>query len=283
MADIDGYSITLARYAIAVIGLVLILAWREGIDALLFDGHGKRVVAAGAIGMAGSGLLVFTGLSLTRPEVTVIIIALQPAMTAVAQWIFRDRRPSGVTIACLIAAFLGVAYVVTGGGHGLSDLLRSSPQELLGNLMVLLGGIAWVGYSLLVERLHGWSSLRIATMSCVTASATIVIVWLPLLAMGMASIPDPAKLLEHSWRLGYLGVLGVTVAMILWNVGSRRIGPLNAMLMVNLMPIFTFGMRALQGETIRKTELIGAAIVVSALLANNAYLRWVNRPVAIRP
>ena len=173
--------------------------------------------------------------------------------------------------------------MVTGGGHGLSDLLRSSPQELLGNLMVLLGGIAWVGYSLLVERLHGWSSLRIATMSCVTASATIVIVWLPLLALGMASIPDPAKLLEHSWRLGYLGVLGVTVAMILWNVGSRRIGPLNAMLMVNLMPIFTFGMRALQGETIRKTELIGAAIVVSALLANNAYLRWVNRPVAIRP
>ena len=85
MADIDGYSITLARYAIAVIGLVLILAWREGIDALLFDGHGKRVVAAGAIGMAGSGLLVFTGLSLTRPEVTVIIIAPRPSWPAAAR------------------------------------------------------------------------------------------------------------------------------------------------------------------------------------------------------
>ncbi len=283
MADIDGYTVTLVRYALAVAGLLPILVWREGFASLLPRGRGALVGSAGAIGMAGSGLLVFVGLSLTRPEAAVIIIALQPATTAIAEWALKGKRPAGFTVGCLVAAFLGVAFVVTRGGSDFDELLRTGPRELIGNALVFVGSSAWVAYSLMVERLKGWSSLRISALSCLAALATIFVVWLVALALGAARVPGAGLLAIHGWRLGYLGLLGVLAAMFLWNVGSRQIGPLNAMLLVNLMPVFTFAMRAIEGASFRPSELAGAAIVVGALISNNLYLRRLRLVAAATP
>lgn len=288
MADLDGYTITLVRYGLAVVGLLAVLAWREGVASLRFDGRGALVSAAGAIGMAGSGILVFVGLSLTRPEVAVILIALQPAMTAIAEWMLKGKRPAPFTVGCLVAAFVGVAIVVTHGGTGLPELLRTSPRELFGNALVFAGSAAWVAYTLMVERLHGWSSLRISANTCLTAFAAVLLVWLLALLPGGAQMPTVELLVRHGWRLAFLGVLGVLLAMFLWNAGSRRIGPLNAMLLINLMPVITFAYRALEGATFLASELAGAAVVVGALVSNNLYLRWRHRrgltatPVASR-
>lgn len=280
MADLDGYTITLVRYAVAVAGLLVVLGLREGIASLVPTGRARLVTMAGVIGMAGSGLLVFVGLSLTRPEVTVIIIALQPAMTAIAQWLGGGRRLAPFTVACLIAAFFGVAIVVTHGGAGIGELIRTSPRELLGDALVILGASAWVAYTLMTERLQGWSSLRISALTCLTALGAIVIVWLIALALGGAQVPRIETLQQHGWRLAYLALLGVIGGMFLWNAGSRRIGPLNAMLLLNLMPVITFTMRAIQGATFRASEIVGACVVVAALVANNLYLRIAARRAA---
>ena len=63
------------------------------------------------------------------------------------------------------------------------------------------------------------------------------------------------------------------VAMFLWTVGSRRIGPLNATLLLNLMPVVPFAFRALEGARFLPVEIAGATMVVGALVANNLYLR----------
>lgn len=279
MVDIDGYTMTLVRYFVAAAGLATILAWREGWSRFAADGHGLRVIAAGVIGMAGSGLLVFVGLALTRAEVAVIIIALQPAMTAIAEWITRGARPARFTIACLALAFAGVVVVVTRGGAGLGELLRTSPAELLGDALVFAGAAAWVAYTLLVGRLQGWSPLRISALTCSAAVGGIFIVWLAALATGAAAPPTPEPFVTHGWRLAYLSVLGVLAAMFLWNAGLRRIGALNAMLLLNLMPVVTFAFRAIEGATFVPAELAGAAMVVGALVSNNLYLRWAARRV----
>jgi drug/metabolite transporter (DMT)-like permease len=61
--------------------------------------------------------------------------------------------------------------------------------------------------------------------------------------------------------------------MFLWNDGLQRIGSVNAMLLLNLMPIVTFAIRALEGARFEAVELAGAAIVVGSLMANNLMLR----------
>ena len=65
----------------------------------------------------------------------------------------------------------------------------------------------------------------------------------------------------------------LVVAMFLWNVGIRHLGPLNSMLLLHLMPLITFGFRALQGARIGDPELLGAALVIAALIANNIHMR----------
>ena len=61
--------------------------------------------------------------------------------------------------------------------------------------------------------------------------------------------------------------------MFLWNAGNRRIGPLNTILLLNLMPVITFAIRYTQGARFAASELIGAGMVVGALVANNLYER----------
>ena len=75
------------------------------------------------------------------------------------------------------------------------------------------------------------------------------------------------------WELSYLCFAGVLLSMLAWNFGNQRIGPLNATLFINFMPVVTFAFRALQGAQFALTELIGAGLVVVALVANNLYLR----------
>jgi drug/metabolite transporter (DMT)-like permease len=213
MAEIDGYTISLVRYLLAVAGLLPILAWREGRSALSFDGRGA------------------------------------------------------------IATVAGVVVVVTRGGSALSELAGSSARELVGDLLVFLGALAWVSYALMAERFAGWSSLRTAALTCTTALGGILGVWILALAAGAAWIPSAAAIATHGWRLGYLGLLGVLAAMFLWNEGIRRIGPLNAMLILSLMPVITFAFRALEGARFAPAEISGAGLVVGALVANNLYLR----------
>lgn len=273
VAGVDGYTMSLVRYGLAVAGLLPILAWREGRASLSTKGHGRLAIAAGMFGMGGSAVLVFIGLEMTRPETAVIIIALQPAMTAIGEWITKGRRPAGFTIGCLVAAFLGVLTVVTRGGSALGELAGSSAGELIGDALVFCGAIAWVSYALLLERFRGWSSLRVSALTCAWGLVLIAAAWAVALAAGAARVPSGPLLAEQGWRLAYCGLVGVLAAMFLWNAGVRRAGALNAMLVLSLMPVITFAFRAMEGARFQTVELAGAAVVVGSLVANNLYMR----------
>jgi drug/metabolite transporter (DMT)-like permease len=66
-----------------------------------------------------------------------------------------------------------------------------------------------------------------------------------------------------------LGVLG-------FNNAARRLGPLNTMLMLNVIPISVFGIEAALGRRFAAVEIVGAAVVIGALVANNLYLRGIS-------
>jgi hypothetical protein len=79
--------------------------------------------------------------------------------------------------------------------------------------------------------------------------------------------------LSVGWQILYFSVGTVVLGVLGFNAGARALGPLNAMLMLNFIPVGVFAIEAALGRSFATIELAGAALVVSALVANNLYLR----------
>ena len=78
------------------------------------------------------------------------------------------------------------------------------------------------------------------------------------------------------WQIVYFSVGTVVLGVLGFNTAARRLGPLNTMLMLNLIPVGVFAIEAALGRSFAAIELAGAAVVIGALVANNLYLRGVS-------
>ncbi len=268
-AAVDPYHVSLVRYGVATLLLVPIVAWREGPTAFRYYGRAWPAGLLGVIGMCGSPLLVFAGLSITRPEHAAIIVSLQPSMTAIADWALHGRRPARFTLGCIATAFVGVVLVVTKGDPSVG----LGKGELLGDLLVLVGAACWVVYTMGTERLRGWSVLKLTLLTLIPGSIGLAVATAVLVGLGVARVPTPAELGSVAGALAFLALGGVLLGMICWNAGNQRIGALNAMLMLNLVPIVVFAIGFVRGQQFEAVELAGAGLVIGALAANNLYLR----------
>jgi drug/metabolite transporter (DMT)-like permease len=271
-AHVDAFHVTAIRYAIGALVLAALLAWLEGPASLSYYGRFWTTALHGLVGMCASPMLVFLGIALSSPEHAAIIVALQPSMTALADWSLRGRRPGRFTLGCLALAFAGVVTVVTRGDpvHALDR------GEIVGDVLVILGAACWVSYTMAAETFKGWSALRLTTLTIIPGSIGCVAMTALLVAAGRSVVPAAADVAAVGWHLAYLTLGGIVISMLCWNAGNRRIGPLNTMLLMNLMPVVTFAVRFAQGARPSALEVLGAALVISSLVANNLYLRRVS-------
>jgi len=265
----DSVAANVARYGIALVVLTPIFLFREGRAAFDYEGQFWRVAIVGIVGMSASALLMLWGLSYTLPENVVVILALQPTLAALADWWMRGRRPAASTQICIALAFTGVVLVVTKG----EPHLALGPRELLGNLLAFAAACCWVSYTLSAARYRHWTSMRFTYLTMLPAAVFIFALaalgWLS----GLLVPPTAAAVWSVAPQVSYLGLVGIVVAMLLWNAGNQRIGGLNAALLLNLMPVATFAVRFLEGQRFTLIEVTGALLVVGALVVNNVLVR----------
>ncbi|MEQ8663917.1 MAG: DMT family transporter [Gammaproteobacteria bacterium] len=271
---VDPFHITAARYLLAALCLAVVLVVREGWGALSYRGQGRIAAGLGIVGICGSPLLTFIGMSMSRAEHAVVIVTMQPMIAALVLWLLRGLRPAPVTALCILAAFTGVLLVVTKGS--LLQLVES-PRALAGDAIVLVGAVCWVAYTMGLGRLSGWSVWRVTVLTMLPGAIMTSLITATLVGFGVLTVPGPAAIASVGWELAYLTFIGVLAAMLAWNFGTSRIGALNATLFINCMPVVTFLYRALQGQRFAAIEVAGAALVVGALIANNLYLRARHR------
>lgn len=270
---VDLYHMTSIRYAIPALLMLPVLALLEGRSSLSYRGAVAPAIILGLIGMCGSPMLVFIGMAMSRAEHAAVIVALQPSIAAIALWLLRGIRPANFTVGCIALAFMGVVLVVTKG----QLIFVDSPRQLVGDVIILLGAACWVVYTMGTSRLAGWSTWRITVLTMIPGAIATVLVTEVMVFTGHIHTPSSSELLAVGWELGYLTFIGVVFAMLAWNFGNRRIGPQNATLLINLLPVSTFVFRAIQGYRFETIELVGAGLVVTALVANNLYLRTLHR------
>jgi len=133
--------------------------------------------------------------------------------------------------------------------------------------------MSWITYVLGVVKFADFSALRYTTLTCLPGAAAIVLITLGMTVLGIAQPPGAATLAAYVREIAYLTLFTTVVGVLCWNTGIQRIGPLNAILLANLIPVIVFAIEAARGARHTQIELAGAALLIGALIADNVYLR----------
>src|SRR5947207_12326640 len=271
---LDPFHMTAIRYGITAIIFVGLLALAEGPQALKLEGRGLRAALLGSVGFAGLGLFVFVGLQYSRPEHGAIIMATQPLMAAVVAWFLRGARPARATLAFLGIALMGVLLVVTKGRF--TGLFAGGTG--FGDLMMFLGAVSWVIYSLGAADFPSWSPLRYTALTCILSLPAILGLTTIATASGYVSTPSAGDVESVGWQLAYIIGIASVLGVLSWNAGNKLLGVTNGILFINFVPVTVFAIRIAQGHHFQPIEFVGAALVIGAMIANNVVVRKLAAP-----
>ena len=273
LTTLNAFPLSTIRYAVAASLWLVVLGAVEGRGALRPGRHVWRLFGLGTLGFAGFNLLGFTGLAHTRAESASLVVALAPLLTALVLWQRTKVRPSAATFGFLAVALTGVFLVLSNGHPG--RIVGGSVGWGVG--LVFLGVLSFVVYGLGAARLPGFSPLRYTALTAALGWLSLLAATTIALGSGLVATPSAHQLQDVTPQLAYLALPGAFVAVLTWNAAIRLIGPQNAVLFGNLIPVTTFAVEIARGYRPSAVEVGGAALTIAALVASNLHTRAATR------
>ncbi|TMP38171.1 DMT family transporter [Pseudoalteromonas rubra] len=261
LVHMSGLSLSIWRFTIAIISLFIFMRLtRMRMVSLSLN----RYIVLGIIGMMGVGglnLALFSGLSHTSATNGALIMALSPIVTTVMAALLNRTMIARVQLLQLAIAFSGVLLVVVNG-----DLMSLLSLQLnKGDLTIMLGMLAWSGYTVCGSKVSGW--LPPLEFSLLTMAAGLI--GLSVVSMFQAEVHPVQELIVLSWPLLismlYIGVFGTVVGYLCWNNGVKTLGSANASLYFNLVPVFAALVSVLMGQNVTIIQLAGMLLVLAGL------------------
>lgn len=136
-------AITINFYRVFFGGLVLIIytiATKQTRSFIYFaKTYPKAYIPATFFGLAFGLVLFFYGVTLTQANLSATIFSANPIVISAFMMSFRGEKRTWNKILGIILGFIGVIIIVT--EFNLSALI--SPENILGNLLVLIGMFMW--------------------------------------------------------------------------------------------------------------------------------------------
>jgi drug/metabolite transporter (DMT)-like permease len=269
LGSVNAFPLSTIRYAAAVLLWIAVLVAVEGRRSLRLEGQGLQLFWLGSLGFAGFNLLAYTGLAHARPQSASLIVALGPLLTALVLWRRTRTRPSTTTFLLLALALAGVALVIS-GGHP-SSIVNGSIGW--GDGLVLAGVFSFVLYGLGAARFPSFSALRYTTLTAALGWVALGGATAVAASAGLVPLPSGHELWSVTPQIAYLALPGAVIAVLAWNAAIGLIGPQNAVLFGNLIPVTTFAIEIVRGYRPGAVELAGAALTITALIASNLLAR----------
>jgi drug/metabolite transporter (DMT)-like permease len=172
--------------------------------------------------------------------------------------------PTPVQIAAIVLALAGVALVIS-QGHVLALFDGGEAQA---DLLILAGALCWVIYTLGAQDFPAWSALRYTALSCALAVPSIALITGLATWVGSAHPPAWDTLRSVAGEMIYLILLAGVLAVLAWNRGIRSVGA-SGVLFINGVPVTALLIGWWQGRTLSAIELLGALMVMGALVLGN--------------
>lgn len=215
----------------------------------------------------GSAMTVFSvlytfGVAHAHPATSAIVLMCGPIWaTILSRLMLGTGTPQGFSLT-LVLVVAGGVLVVLGAPH-------KGPRRFGlegGEPLLVIAQLCWSWYSI---RAQQWLSDRgQVPLSALTSSVAAVLLGLVcgvIALLGGIDWPTRSPTNVEWGMIAWIGVLGVAVAVILWNVGVSLVGVPVASLFSNSAPVFAIGVAALMGSDPSWLQLGGGALVLGGI------------------
>jgi drug/metabolite transporter (DMT)-like permease len=258
-ADMTAPTAALWRFLIATATLLVMVQFMEHGLPRLSLARWMTFVLLGAIGVAAYALCFMYGLQTVTASRGALIVALTPAATLIGGALFLHEPLTRAHVLGIALALLGVA-VDLGNGNPLR--LFTGPIGM-GEVTLFGCVLAWSAYTLIGRRVLGEGLSPLVATTCAALTGTAILaIW----CVVTGDLVVPVAAWKPWLALVFMGVLGTAVAYLWFFDGVKAIGPAQAAVFINLVPVvaITLGVLLL-GETLKLSMVIGAALVVTGV------------------
>jgi len=221
------------------------------------------VTCLGITGTAGYNFFFFSGLKYIAASRASLIISLNPSViTILSILIFKDKLTK-LKFAGIILSLTGALIVISNG-----NLLEIFQGKIgLGESFILGCVVCWCTFSVLGKIVMKQLKPIIAiTYACITGTFLLLI---PALLAG--ELPQILNYDLAIWpSLFVLSFFGTVIAFTWFYEGIDKIGPSQAGIFINFVPVFATVLAVLiLNEKLYPSLLIGAVFVVTGVFLNN--------------
>jgi len=245
-----------ARFLPVLCGAGLLLLWRRPLQ--LPRAAWWRIAALGLLGVPIYNLAFLHGLKTVPTGTAALVIALNPALTAVLARVVLKETLGLRQVVGLVLALFGVFVVIRYGTDEPVDW-----PYLSSALVLTLAPLSWAVYTVVGRRLPASADAFDATYALLFVGS------LPLLALATPALGR--RLLAHPGALGaalYLAVPCTLVAYAGWIWALKRLpaGEVAAFVFLN-PPLANLWAWLFEGATLKPPFLLGAAVLLAGVAA----------------
>lgn len=259
LADLPALTISWARVFIALL-LMIPLGLTQMLRALpTLRTHWRPLLGLSLTGVAFFNVLIYAALKTTSPTNVAILEATIPVVTILIGFALLGERYRGLQWLGVVMSLAGAVAVITQG-----DTTHATGISV-GDGIMLLAILVWVGYSLLV-RSHIAKFPRYGGLLAMLIIANLVLA--PLAMLDWAWRGDiPSIDASQALGLAYLGIFPSVIALLLYSSAIGDVGPTRSAVFLNLLPVFTMlGAWLLLGETVTWVQVAGSLVVIGGVL-----------------
>ena len=259
LRDFSPLVFTALRFSAATLLLMGIMRLR-GESFGLARRDVAPIVGLGLIGHTFYQIIFINGLSRTTSSNSALLIATSPIWVAVYGHLLGIERNSRLVWAGIFLSFSGTLLLILGGKQGIS----LAGGGLLGDLLILIGAMAWAAYMTGSKPLLGrYSTLKLTALGMLAGTIPLDLISLPALwSQNWTAISLGA------WGgVIYSSVFAVTLGYVLWYASVQRIGTARTAIYANLPPVVAVIVAWLVlDDRLALLQGVGAAVVLGGIM-----------------
>ncbi|WP_433500012.1 DMT family transporter [Sphaerimonospora sp. CA-214678] len=253
--DVGPLTIGAVRFTLAAILLAAMTFLIRGPMTRPTRRQRRLMYLSGLLGITVYFILENVGVQLSVASDASLIVATYPLMTMLLELVvFRARMPLTRVAGVLLAGGGAVLIVRNGAEVG-------GGARWLGDILLLIGGLVWAGYSLLTKMYGDGLNAVVTTYHQTLAGAGGFLI-ASILEIRDWAVPSPSSAV----LLGYLAVACSIGGFLLYNHGLRGMKSSAAVNILNLVPVFgVIGAIVMNDETVRLPQIGGGAIIIAGV------------------